>query len=129
MVKHSSINTLIELASKESDEAAKKLGVAIRFSQDSEQKLTLLQDYREEYATRFQSDLSKGLSAMGYRNFQFFLEKLDNAITGQQEVIADAKRRVVAEREKWQASERKRMSYGRLASHPLKEPQRREIRG
>ncbi|MEC5217544.1 flagellar FliJ protein [Actimicrobium sp. GrIS 1.19] len=128
MATSSAIDTLIELAVKETDEAAKRLGHAIRACDEVTEKLNLLLRYRDEYAARFQDNLSVGLSASGYRNFQLFIDKLDNAASSQQLVLLDAKRRIEEARTAWQASERKRMSYGTLASRALKEEQRKEAK-
>jgi flagellar protein FliJ len=128
MVARAPINTLIELAERETDTAAKKLGVAIRNGEETEQKLALLHEYRNEYAARFQAGLSIGLSAIGYRNFQAFLVKLDTAISGQQEIVHHAQMRIKEERLAWQESERKRMSYNTLSKRAQTEEQRREAR-
>ncbi len=126
MANLSALNTLIELAVKDSDEAAKKLGEAIRAAEETEKKLTLLLGYRDEYAVRFQNSQATGLTAMDYRNFQLFIEKLDTAITGQQAVVQDAKRRIDIERKLWQDCERKRMSYDTLATRAEKEKLHKE---
>lgn len=126
MTHPSAIETLIELAARDSDEAAKRLGLAIRASDETEKKLALLMQYREEYAARFQSGLAEGLSMMGYRNYQMFLEKLDNAIEGQQQAVRLAQQKISNERGAWQASERKRLSYDTLATRAHKEEQRKE---
>lgn len=120
MAQSSALDTLIDLATKETDEAAKRLGRAIRVSEDAEQKLQLLLQYREDYLARFQSKLQGGLSIAGYRNFQLFLDKLEEAIMGQQKIIQDAQRRVGAERSAWQDSERKRISFDTLATRAEK---------
>jgi flagellar FliJ protein len=119
------LETLIELATNATDEAAKRLGQAIRTCEDTEQKLTLLLQYREDYHARFQSGLLSGISMAGYRNFQMFLDKLDTAIAGQQKIVEDAKRQIDNERSAWQSSERKRMSYDTLATRMEKEEQRK----
>ncbi len=126
MANRSALDTLIELATTETDEAAKRLGLAVKAATDTESKLTMLLEYREEYATRFQASMASGLSAMGYRNFQLFMDKLDTAIDGQRNVVAEAKKRVEERRKAWQAGERKRMSYGTLANRALQEEQHRE---
>jgi flagellar protein FliJ len=122
----SALDTLIELAMRETDEAAKRLGLAIRATEDTEKKLDLLMQYRDEYAARFQTNMATGLTAMGYRNFQLFMVKLDDAIAGQQQIVMQSKRREEDERTAWQQSERKRMSYDTLASRAHKEEQRKE---
>ncbi|HYD95699.1 MAG TPA: flagellar export protein FliJ [Noviherbaspirillum sp.] len=119
------LETLIELATTQTDEAAKRLGLAIRACEDTEQKLAMLLQYRDEYEARFRTGLSSGISMAGYRNFQLFMEKLDTAIAGQQRIVEDAKQRIVDERSAWQACERKRMSYGTLATRAQKVEERK----
>jgi flagellar FliJ protein len=124
----SAINTLISLASIEADDAARRLGNAIRIGEESEHKLALLHQYRDEYAARFQAGMAAGLTAPGYRNFQLFLDKLDQAIAGQQQIVRDAARRVGEERKGWQESERKRKSYGTLADRAEQKEQKMELK-
>jgi flagellar FliJ protein len=128
MATPSALDTLIELATTETDEAAKRLGNAIRACEDTGKKLELLLQYRDDYAARFQANLATGLTAAGYRNFQLFMDKLDSAITGQQQIVLDAQKRVGNEQGAWQASERKRMSYDTLAARAQKAEQHRESR-
>ena len=54
------------------------------------------------------------------------MQKLDTAIGGQEQVLAMAQRRVAQEQEAWRESERKRMSFGTLASRAEKESLRKE---
>jgi len=92
MATSSALDTLIDLATTQTEEAAKNLGRAIRACDDTEQKLALLMQYREDYASRFQANLTTGLSAAQYRNFQLFMIKLDAAIDGQQKIVIEAKK-------------------------------------
>ena len=121
MAHPSALETLIELATTETEDAAKRLGLAVKAAADTENKLTLLQGYREEYAARFQASLASGLSAMGYRNYQLFMDKLDLAVASQEKVVGEAKKRVEERRLAWQAGEKKRMSYGTLANRAQQE--------
>ncbi|MBV8634627.1 MAG: flagellar export protein FliJ [Burkholderiaceae bacterium] len=128
MASKSALDTLIELAAAETDEAAKRLGNAIRATDRAEKKLELLQKYRDEYSSRFEAKMAQGVSPMGYRNFQAFIAKLDEAIAGQQQVVNDAEQGVVRERGAWQDSERKRMSYDTLATRQLQQELKQENR-
>jgi flagellar FliJ protein len=128
MASKSALDTLIELATAQTDEAAKRLGNAIRATDRAEKKLELLQKYRDEYCTRFEAKMAQGLSPMGYRNFQAFIGKLDEAIAGQQQVVQDAEQGVMRERGVWQDSERKRMSYDTLATRQLQQELKMENR-
>jgi flagellar FliJ protein len=126
MNNHSALETLIELATTATDEAAKRLGQALRSSTEANAKLEMLQQYREEYAARFQSSMASGLSVMGIRNFHLFLEKLDAAIEGQKRVSANLQAGVEHEKQAWRENERKRRSYGTLAERAQRQEQRKD---
>jgi flagellar protein FliJ len=127
MANPSALHTLIELANKESDEAAKQLGAALHAGEESEQKLELLMQYRDDYAARCQSNLAAGISTTHFNNFQVFMQKLEHAIAGQLKVVADAKQRIAQARTAWQACEQKKMSFVTLAGRASKESTRREL--
>ena len=112
----SALNTLIELATTEVDDAAARLGRAVRAVEEAKQKMDLLAGYRDDYAQRFQATMANGFTPMAYHNFQGFMDKLDQAINGQQQLVRDAEWRVEKERGAWRESERKRISYDALAS-------------
>ena len=114
MAQKSPISTLIELAEKATDEAAKHLGRMIRAHEETENKLNLLIQYRDDYAQRFQEGAAKGLSAAQYGNFMSFIGKLDGAIEGQRQVVADAEHKIQLAKNMWQGSEKKRLSYNTL---------------
>ncbi|UGQ45214.1 flagellar export protein FliJ [Massilia endophytica] len=114
MASTTQLETLIDLARRETDDAAKRLGAALKAVQDAEEKLNMLIGYRDEYARRFEASQQAGITPMAYRNFQAFMEKLDSAIHGQQEVLRHTQKRGELEKTNWQAAERKRMSYTTL---------------
>lgn len=115
MASQSQLDILIDLAQRGSDAAAKRLGVALKAVTDAEQKKEMLTGYRDEYARRFEAAQQAGITPMAYRNFQAFMVKLENAITGQQEVLRVTQLRCAEEKAAWQESERKRMSFKTLS--------------
>ncbi len=127
MASPSALHTLIELAHKETDEAAKLLGLALRAGDEASQKLDLLLQYRNDYAERCQSTLATGISTTHFNNFQVFMQKLDHAISGQQKVVSDTQHRIAQARAAWQACEQKKMSFVTLAERANKEQSRREL--
>ncbi|MBW8330361.1 MAG: flagellar export protein FliJ [Thiobacillus sp.] len=127
MATPSTLNMLIDLASKETDEAAKRLGATLRAGEEAEQKLELLMQYRDDYAARCQSTLTSGISTTQFNNFQIFMQKLEHAIAGQQKVVSDVKQRIAQARAAWQACEQKKMSYVTLADRASKASTRREL--
>lgn len=127
MAHPSALDTLIDLANKATDEAAKRLGATLRAGEDADQKLDLLTQYRDDYAARCQSNLASGISTTHFNNFQIFMQKLDHAIAGQQKVVSDAQLQIAQARSVWQACEQKKMSYVTLAGRASKESARREL--
>lgn len=121
MASRSQLETLIDLAQRETDDAAKRLGASLKAVEDCQQKLQMLNDYRDDYARRFEETMAAGISPGAYRNFQAFMGKLENAIMGQQEVVRHAQRRSEQEKTAWQGSERKRMSYTTLETRAQEE--------
>ena len=127
MATPSALDTLIALAQKDADEAAKRLGAALHASEEADQKLDLLIQYRDDYAARCQADLASGISTTHFNNFRVFMQKLDHAIAGQQKVVDDAKHRIAQARAAWQACEQKKMSFATLAERANKDHARREL--
>jgi flagellar FliJ protein len=127
MATPSALNTLIDLANKETDEAAKLLGAALRAGEEADQKLDLLVQYRDDYAARCQSSLTAGISTTHLNNFQVFMHKLEQAIAGQQKVVSDARQRIAQARAAWQACEQKKMSFVTLADRASRDDARREL--
>lgn len=128
MASSSAISTLIELATKECDKAAQELGKSIRIADETKKKLAMLLQYRDDYRMRLQATQSEGLSIEGYRNYQLFLERLEEAIAGQQKIVQESQKRVEVCQKAWQAAEHKRLSYDTLAVRKQKEAQRKEAR-
>ena len=130
MASLSALATLVELATRNADEAAKKLGACVRLREEATQKLDLLTQYRDDYALRCQSDMAHGIGAAQFNNFQVFMGKLDQAITGQRQVVDDISRRADQARAVWMACEQKKLTYStlgeRAAQQLLQQENRRE---
>lgn len=114
MAHTSALETLIDLAQRESDACAKRLGAALKAVEEGEQKLQMLLGYRDDYARQLDAAQMAGITPFAYHNFVAFLGKLDNAINGQRDVIKHAQYKADAEKKAWQESERKRLSYRTL---------------
>ncbi len=128
MAQSSTLATLIDLAEQASDEAAAKLGSAIRATQDLESKLGLLKKYRDDYTQKLQAEMKAGRDMQHIRNFQTFIGKIDDAIRGQQQLVLDAQKQVQIEKKHWQDEERKRKSFTTLEERAEKAQQKKEAR-
>jgi flagellar FliJ protein len=114
MASKAQLETLMDLARRETDDAAKRLGAALKAVDEAKQKHEMLIGFREEYIKRFEAAQAAGITPMAYRNFVAFIDKLEVAIKGQLEMIRHAQLRSEQEKAAWQGSERKRMSYSTL---------------
>lgn len=114
MANISALETLIDLAQRESDACAKRLGAALKAVEDAEQKLKMLQGYRDDYANRLDAAMMDGMTPFARQNFVAFLGKVEHAVDGQAEVIRHAQYKADKEKKSWQESERKRLSYRTL---------------
>jgi len=124
MANTSALETLIELAQRESDDAAKRLGAALKAVEEAEQKYQMLLGYRDDYANRLDQQQMAGITPFAYQNFVAFVGKLDNAINGQAEVVKHAKYKSDQEKKAWQENERKRLSYRTLNERAVAEAQK-----
>lgn len=128
MVKSSTMETLINLAAEEVERAAVVLGHTVTAGAQAEQKLALLVQYREDYVVRFEENRQAGLSVLGYKNYQFFIDKLDAAIDGQRQLVKQAQERIEEAKAAWQACERKRASYEILQTRAQMQAMKKESR-
>jgi flagellar FliJ protein len=126
MANLSALSTLIELAQKATDDAAKRLGAALKHVEDCEQKLQMLIGYRDDYAQRLINEQRAGMSPQAYANFVAFMVKLDQAVSGQRDVLKHARARSTMEKTMWQNCERKRLSYRTLTERAAIETARIE---
>jgi flagellar protein FliJ len=132
MATHSSrtMKMLKEIAAKEVDLAAEALALAIKAVNEAQAKCDLLREYRQDYVKKLNKLLEAGIGAKEYQNFQNFFSKLDQAVIGQQEVIEFAIRQEKIQRQLWQESQRKKLSYEVLSQrtnkHELKVEQKKD---
>lgn len=109
------LQPLLDLANDRMGEAARKLGELIASERAVEEKLGLLVDYRKEYQNRFVEAARNGIGPDAWRNYSAFLVKLDEAITHQQRVVDDSKRRVELGQQAWVEQRNKVKAFGTLS--------------
>lgn len=97
------LDTLLALSGREADAAAERLGRAMAQRSDAHQRLDMLNQLRDEYAQRMRNAAGSGLSFASYRNYQQFMQKIEQAIAGQQDIEAAASVRAEYAQQEWQA--------------------------
>ncbi len=105
------LKMLKEIAAKEVDLATEALAHVMKAASEAQSKYELLLEYRQDYVKNLNKILEAGIGAEAYQNFQNFFKKLDQAITGQQDMVDMAKQQVTIQRQLWQESQRKKLSY------------------
>lgn len=108
------LSALLALSQQQTDDAATRLGQAMACRSDAVDKLVMLQQVRDEYSSRLSSQARGGLSLAAYRNFQLFMEKVDQAIAGQQQIVSSAEQRTGLAQDNWQQKKRESVGYTTL---------------
>jgi flagellar FliJ protein len=76
------------VAQSREQKAARHLGQSHRTLQEEETKLKQLKRYHQEYLQRFEEVAKKGISAPQLQEYRAFLEKLDQTIRQQRDVVS-----------------------------------------
>ncbi|CAI8752573.1 MULTISPECIES: flagellar export protein FliJ [Kosakonia] len=80
MTQNSALTTLKDLAEKEVDDAALKLGEMRRGCQQAEEQLKMLIEYQHEYRSSLNNNMSQGIDNQRWQNYQQFIQTLEKAI-------------------------------------------------
>ena len=110
----SPLDTLLELARTRTDRALAELGDALTASRNAEERLALLQRYRDEYGARFAQSTASGISITELRNYQVFIEKLQLAIEHQSREVESRRQGVGARAEGWRAARQTENAFDTL---------------
>lgn len=115
MPKPFSLQTVHELMKIRADEATLQLAHLISSERDAKNKLTVLLQYRDEYAVRFRQSAESGLSQREWRNFQDFLDRLDEAIAAQQKIVRQHELDTTTGQQQWQQQRKKLKAFDTLS--------------
>ncbi|EXI81432.1 MAG: Flagellar FliJ protein [Candidatus Accumulibacter appositus] len=102
MPKPFSLQTVLELMQNRSDEATQRLARLIATERDAQSKLGMLEDYRDDYTERFRKAIQGGLCQPEWRNYQEFLNRLDEAISQQLQAVRQQQAHTAAGQAEWQ---------------------------
>lgn len=119
MIKPFSLQPLVHLAQQKNDAATKKFGRLNQQQQAAQTKLDTLLQYRKDYQTRFQEAAQNGMSQSDMRNFQNFIQRLDEAIAQQRNANEQALNSVQTGRNDLQDTQRKMKSFDTLKQRHL----------
>lgn len=109
------LQPLLDLAHTRMDEAARRLGELVALERDGQQKLEMLQQYRDEYKARFVQASRDGIGPEAWRNFSAFLGKLDDAIASQRRLVEQSRHHTSQGQQAWVAQRNKVKAFDTLS--------------
>jgi flagellar FliJ protein len=110
------LDTLIDLASERTEQAARRLAELLKGHAGAADRLAVLLRYREEYLAQMHERMCAGLGASQLRNYHQFVATLDGAIEQQRKVARQADVRLAEGRSDWQANKRRLGAFDTLAA-------------
>jgi flagellar protein FliJ len=122
------LQTLLDLAQTHSDDAGRELQLLKVKWQEAEHKLSQLADYREEYRKRLLQNTQRGMQMAAWREFQLFMNKLDQAIALQSDEVAKCKQHWEEGRREWLDRQRQLKAYDTLSQRHVAGEAKREAK-
>lgn len=115
MTKPFALQPILELMQTRADDATRHLATLIAAEQDARSKLQMLQEYRDEYAARFRAAAQNGLGQREWRNYQEFLDRLDEAVGHQRDAVTRQEQQTAAGQNAWQQQRQKLKAFETLS--------------
>lgn len=123
-----SLQTLLDLSQLRLDDATRKLGELLAGEQEAGARLTLLQQYRAEYHSRFAQAAREGLDRHSLSNYQSFLLRLDDAILQAQTLLDQSRQRTANGQQEWIGQRGRLQAFDTLAQRHHAQQQHLENR-
>ncbi len=115
MAQKFNLQTVLDLMQERADDATRELGRLLAAEKGEEEKLELLQQYRDEYSQRFRTAAQNGLSTREWHNYQVFIDRLDQAIEQQKKAVSTSKEHTAAGQGHWQEQNIKLKAFDTLS--------------
>lgn len=115
MAKPFSLQAVLELMQTRADDATRQLARLIANERDAKNKLDMLQQYRDEYATRFRQAAQNGMTPREWHNYQEFLNRLDEAIEAQRRAVVVQAQHTATGQAHWQQQRKKLKAFDTLS--------------
>ena len=107
MARSKRLNPIKKLAQNKEKTAAQELGHALDVYKNEQNKLAQLNTYRTEYLEQMQVKVNQGVSGATLQQYHQFLNKLDLAISQQNNVTEQCESQLALTKEHWQSKRSK----------------------
>ena len=106
------IKKVVSLAASEEKTFGEQAGRSQQALNDQMERLGELNAFRQNY--RNKNPATSGVSAVRWKDYQNFLQRLDRAVYSQQQIIHDCEQNVAAHRKRWMLKRQKLESLERV---------------
>jgi flagellar FliJ protein len=113
------IKTIVEIKATQEKSALEVLGAVQRKLQGMQAQVEGLKNYRKEYQDRFDQLGGRGVHVAQLLEFRSFIDKLDKAIMGQEQMLGSIEAEVIAKRKIWEELHHKTQSLQRVCDSAL----------
>jgi flagellar FliJ protein len=113
------IKTIVEIKATQEKNALEVLGAVQRKLQGMQAQVEGLRNYRKEYQDRFDQLGVRGVNVAQLLEFRSFIDKLDKAIIGQEQMLDSIKAEVIAKRKIWEELHHKTQSLQKVCDSAL----------
>ncbi|MCX7095008.1 MAG: flagellar export protein FliJ [Methylobacter sp.] len=119
MKKSQRIKTIVDIKATQEKNALEVLGSVQRKLQTMQTQIEGLKNYRKEYQDRFDQMGSRGAHVAQLLEFRSFIDKLDKAILGQEQVQRSIEAELSAKRKIWEQLHHKTQSLQKVCDSAL----------
>jgi len=113
------IKTIVDIKATQEKNALEVLGEVQRRLQSMQAQVDGLKNYRKEYQNRFDQLGVKGVNVAQLLEFRSFIDKLDKAIMGQEQVLSSIEAELKAKRKIWEELHHKTQSLQKVCDSAL----------
>lgn len=119
MKKSQRIKTIVDIKATQEKNALEVLGAVQRKLQSMQAQVEGLRNYRKEYQVRFDQLGIKGVNVAQLLEFRSFIDKLDKAIIGQEQVLSSIEAELMTKRKIWEELHHKTQSLQKVCDSAL----------
>lgn len=126
MKKSQRIKTLVDLKAAQEKTALEALGASQRKLSTARNQVDGLREYRRSYQEGFNQQGNAGIGVTRLLEFRSFMDKLDNAIAGQEQILDACEAEVINKRKTWEGLHHRTQSLQKVCDAALREELRQE---
>ncbi len=119
MKKSQRIKTIVDIKATQEKNALEVLGAVQKKRLSMQAQVEGLRNYRKEYQDRFDQLGMKGVNVAQLLEFRSFIDKLDKAIIGQEQILSSIDAELMAKRKIWEELHHKTQSLQKVCDSAL----------